>query len=79
MNIINRKLLYTNQTSSRWQKVNKLRYFTVIADLNIAQKKNLAWGSIFFSAYFIPVHVSFIIFKNCNGICNFSDIFSIKK
>ncbi len=28
--------LYTNQTSSRWKKVNKMRYFTVIADLNFA-------------------------------------------
>ncbi len=28
----------TNQTSSRWKKVNKLRHFTVIADLNVVQK-----------------------------------------
>ncbi len=27
-----------NQTSSRWKKVNKMRHFTVIADLNVAQK-----------------------------------------
>ncbi len=39
MNIINRKQLYTNQASSRWKKVNKMRHFTVIADLNVAQKK----------------------------------------
>ncbi len=37
--MINRKQLYTNQTSSRWKKVNKMRYFTVISDLNVAQKK----------------------------------------
>ncbi len=39
MNMINRKQLYTNQTSSRWKKVNKMTHFTVIADLNVAQKK----------------------------------------
>ncbi len=33
------KQLYTNQTCSRWKKVNKMRHFTVIADLNITQKK----------------------------------------
>ncbi len=27
------------KTSSRWKKVNKMRHFTVIADLNVAQKK----------------------------------------
>ncbi len=35
----NRKQLYTNQTRSRWQNVNKMRHFTVIADLNVVQKK----------------------------------------
>ncbi len=39
----NRKQFYTNETSSRWKKVNKMRHFTIIADLNVAQKKNLAW------------------------------------
>ncbi len=43
INEINRKQLYTNQTSSRCKKVNKMRHFTVIVDLNVAQKKNLAW------------------------------------
>ncbi len=38
--MINRKQLYTNQTSSRWKKVNKMRHLTVIADLNVAQKKS---------------------------------------
>ncbi len=37
--MINRKQLYTNQTSSRWKLVNKMRHFTVITDLNVAQKK----------------------------------------
>ncbi len=37
--MINRKQLYTNQTSSRWKKVNQMRHFTVIADLNVAQKE----------------------------------------
>ncbi len=39
MNMINRKQLYTNQTISKWKKVNKMRHITVIADLNVAQKK----------------------------------------
>ncbi len=47
MNIINRKQLYANQTNSRWKKVNKMRHFTVIADLNVAQKK-ISHGEIFF-------------------------------
>ncbi len=39
--MMNRKQLYTNQTSSRWKKVNKMRHFTVIADLNVEQKQIL--------------------------------------
>ncbi len=39
MNMINRKQLYTNQTCSRWKKVNKMKHFIVIADSNVAQKK----------------------------------------
>ncbi len=39
MNMINRKQLYTNQNSSKWKKVNKMRHFTVINDLNVAQKE----------------------------------------
>ncbi len=43
-----------------------MRHFTVIADLNVAQKKNLAWWLIFiFFAYFIPVYAIVIIVKNC--------------
>ncbi len=72
MNMINRKQLYTNQTSSRLKKVNKMIQFTVIADLNVAQKRNLAWCDLtFFSAYFIPVYVSFIIVKNCDFLMGF--------
>ncbi len=37
--MINRKQLYTNQTCSRWKKVNKMRYLTAISDLNVAQIK----------------------------------------
>ncbi len=37
--MIKRKQFYTNQTSSKWKKVNKMRHFTVIANLNVAQKK----------------------------------------
>ncbi len=35
----NRKQLYINQTSSRWKKVNKIRHFTFIADLNVPHKE----------------------------------------
>ncbi len=35
--MINRQQLYTKQTSSRWKKVNKIRHFTVLADLNVTQ------------------------------------------
>ncbi len=45
--MINRKQLYTNQISSRWKKVNKMRHFTVIADLNVAQKKDYDLSYIF--------------------------------
>ncbi len=38
MNMINRKQVYTNPTSSSWKKVNKVRHFTVITDLNVTQK-----------------------------------------
>ncbi len=34
-----KQLLYTNQKRSRWKKVNKMRHFTVKADLDEAQKK----------------------------------------
>ncbi len=37
--MIYRKQLYINHTSSRWKKVNKMRHFTVIAHLNVAQKR----------------------------------------
>ncbi len=36
--MINRKQLYTNQTSSRWKKVKKMKHFTVTADSNVVQK-----------------------------------------
>ncbi len=81
--MINRKQLYTNQTSLRWKKVNKIRHFSVIADLNVAQKKKyVVVIYLLFLLIFFSVYVSFIIVKNCgfvNGICNFSNIFSIKK
>ncbi len=35
--MINRKQFDTKQTSSRWKKVNKMRHFTEITDLNVAQ------------------------------------------
>ncbi len=77
--MINRKQLCTTQTSSRWKKVNKMRHFTVIADLNVAQNKSTV-VTYFFAAYFIPVYVSFIIVKNCGFVMGFViiAIFSIK-
>ncbi len=39
MNMINKKQLYVNHISLGRKKVNKMRHFIVIADLNIAQKK----------------------------------------
>ncbi len=63
MNMINRKQLYTNKAISRCKKVNKMRHFTVIADLNVAQNK-FSVVTYLFSAYFIPVYLSFIIVKS---------------
>ncbi len=65
--MINRKHFYTNQTISRWKKVNKMRHFTVVADLNVAQKKP-SLVTYLFSAYSIPVYISFIIVKNCGFV-----------
>ncbi len=62
--MINSKQLYTDHTTSKWKKVNKMRHFTVIADLNVAQKKICHGGLPFVFAYFIRVYVSFIIAKN---------------
>ncbi len=56
--MINRKQLYTIGN----QKVNKMRHFTVIADLNV-QKKSSVVTYLFFLLIFIPVYVSFIIVK----------------
>ncbi len=42
-------------------------YVTVITDLNVAQKESSV-VTYLFSAYFIPVFVSFIIVKNCDFI-----------
>ncbi len=40
--MINRKQLYTNQTSSRWKKSLKNESLLPV-DLNVVQKKNLVW------------------------------------
>ncbi len=71
MNMLNRKQLYNNQTSSRWKKVNKMRHFTVIADLNVAQKNIYGGDLSLFPACFILVYVSFIIVKNCGFVMGF--------
>ncbi len=46
--MINRKQMYTNQTSLRWKKVNKMRHFTVIADLNVTQSNKSNMVTYFF-------------------------------
>ncbi len=66
----NRKQLYTNQTDSRWKKVNKMRNFTVKADLNLDQKKSRV-VTYLFSAYLNPVYVNFIIVKNIGFLMGF--------
>ncbi len=40
------------------------------SDLNVTEKY-LAWWHIFFSAYFIPEYVGFIIVKNCGIVMGF--------
>ncbi len=70
INMINRNQLYTNQTSSRWKKVNKMRNFTVIADLNVAPQKS-SMVTYLFSAYFISVYFSFTIVKKYGFVMGF--------
>ncbi len=78
--MINRKQLYTNQTSSRWKKVNKMRHFTVIVDLNVAKKEiyhgDLSFFCLFYSSICQLYNCKKVWF--CNGICNFSNIFRLK-
>ncbi len=47
-----------------------MRHFTVIADLNIIWKKSNMVDYLF-SAYFVPVYVSFKIIKNCWWMSSF--------
>ncbi len=54
--MINRKQLYTNQTSSRWKKVKKKRrHFTVTADLNDVQKKIKHGDLSFFCLFYTSI------------------------
>ncbi len=48
-----------------------MRHFTVIVDLNAALKKSGIVTYLFFSAYFIPVYVSFIIVKTFGFVIGF--------
>ncbi len=82
INMINRKQLYTNQTSSRWKKVYKDETFYSYSWFKCCTENILVWWPIFFLLLFyssicqlLKCHKSWI----CNGICNFSNIFSIKK
>ncbi len=71
------KQLYTNQTSSKWKKINKMRHFTVIADLKVAQKKSSMVTYLFFCLFYSSIcqlcNYQKLLF--CNGLCNFSNIF----
>ncbi len=44
-----------------------MRHITVIADLNVAQKK-IKHRDLSFLSAFIPIYVSFIIVKNCGFV-----------
>ncbi len=65
--------MYTNQTNSRWNKVNKMRHFIVIANLNVAQKKisrcDLSFICLFYSSICQLYNCPKLLF--CNGICKF--------
>ncbi len=45
--------------------------FCCFADLNVHRKQSSMVIYLFFSAYFIPVHASFIIGKKCGFIMGF--------
>ncbi len=61
--MMNRKQLYTNQTSSRWNKVNKMRQFTVLAYSTIAQKKIYHGVLSFFCLFYSSIlYVFFAMF-----------------
>ncbi len=51
--MISRTQLYTNRTSSRWKKVNKMRHFTVIPNLNVVKKINSSLLAYLFSGFSI--------------------------
>ncbi len=70
MNMIKRKQLYTNQTSSRWKESKQNETFYSHRWFKCCTETNLAWWPIF-SAYFIPVYDSFIIIKNCGIVIEF--------
>ncbi len=78
--MISIKQLYTNQTSSRWKKVNKLKHVTVIAYLNVAQTKSSMVTYHFFCLFYSSICQLYDCQKLwfCNGVCNFSNIFLIK-
>ncbi len=61
--MINRNQLYTNQTSSRWKKVNKMRHFTVIADLNVAQNKDSLMSYLSFSLFLFHYMIALQLLK----------------
>ncbi len=52
------------------EESNKKKHFTVMVDLNVVQKKSRV-VTYLFSAYFIPVYVSFIIVTNCGFVMRF--------
>ncbi len=70
MNMINGKQLYTNQTSSRWKKVNKMRNFTITADLNDRQEKSSMVTYLVFCLFYSSI-CQFISVKNCAFVMGF--------
>ncbi len=52
------------------ESIKKKRYFTAIAELNVAQK-NILHGDLSYFAYFIPIYVSFLIVKTCRFVMGF--------
>ncbi len=69
--MIYRKQLYTTQTNSRWKKVNKMRHFTVIADLNVAQKKSSIVTYLFFLLIWLQYMSALLLVKRCGFVMRF--------
>ncbi len=56
--MINRKQLYINQTSSRWEESKQNERCTVIADLNVAHKKKSSMVTYLFFLLILFLYMS---------------------